>query len=124
MRLVLDTDSRVNAIRSYRSGEIVISNRRCIAPCIVSPAQLIEAWNVGAPERLTLEQLQPLLQLQPHPQIVLVGTIDGARRAPLDLRRALETRGIAIEYMDLGAACRTYNVLAQEGRAVAAALFP
>jgi uncharacterized protein len=34
----------------------------------------------------------------------------------------LLNRGIGLEVMDTGAACRTYNVLASEGRAVAAAL--
>jgi uncharacterized protein len=32
-------------------------------------------------------------------------------------------RSVSIEPMDLPAACRTYNILALEGRAVAAALF-
>ena len=40
------------------------------------------------------------------------------------LRAALKARGIAIEAMDTGAACRTYNVLLAEDRRVAAALLP
>jgi uncharacterized protein len=40
------------------------------------------------------------------------------------LRRMLEARGVALEVMNLGAACRTYNVLAQERREVVAGLFP
>lgn len=122
MRLVLDHDATVNTIRSYGSGEVQINDRRCTAPCIVTPQQLIIDWPVPAPQQLTLQQLQPLLQLQP--QIVLVGVAGGPLRAPAELRRELESRGIALEFMDLGGACRTYNVLAQEGRAVAAALFP
>jgi uncharacterized protein len=31
-------------------------------------------------------------------------------------------RGIGVEIMDTGAACRTYNILAGEGRTVVAAL--
>jgi len=45
-------------------------------------------------------------------------TLAGALRA--ELRRA----GIAVEAMDTGAACRTYNVLLAEDREVAAALIP
>jgi uncharacterized protein len=41
---------------------------------------------------------------------------------PAALRRALREAGIVTEIMDTGAACRTYNVLAAEGRRVAAAL--
>jgi uncharacterized protein len=40
------------------------------------------------------------------------------------LRPALAARQLALEAMELGAACRTYNVLAQEDRSVAALLFP
>jgi uncharacterized protein len=41
---------------------------------------------------------------------------------PAALRAALRAKGIVIEPMDTGAACRTYNVLAAEGRKVAAAV--
>jgi uncharacterized protein len=37
---------------------------------------------------------------------------------------ALKAKGIVAEVMDIGAACRTYNVLRAEGRQVAAALVP
>lgn len=36
----------------------------------------------------------------------------------------MKTKGIVVEVMDLGAACRTYNVLRAEGRQIAAALIP
>ncbi|MBP6781208.1 MAG: hypothetical protein KA148_11820, partial [Ottowia sp.] len=36
--------------------------------------------------------------------------------------RALIEAGIGVEAMDTGAACRTYNILAGEGRRVIAAL--
>ncbi len=49
---------------------------------------------------------------------------DGLRDALRHLGRQLAAREISLEVMDLGAACRTYNVLAQEDRAVAALLFP
>ena len=38
------------------------------------------------------------------------------------LLRGLIERGIGVETMDTAAACRTYNILAQEGRRVVAAL--
>jgi uncharacterized protein len=53
---------------------------------------------------------------------VLLGSPRVGERPPRALRRLLELQGIALECMELGAACRTYNVLAQEGRAVAAGL--
>jgi len=38
------------------------------------------------------------------------------------VRRAFAEAGLALEPMDTGAACRTYNVLLAEGRPVGAAL--
>jgi len=55
-------------------------------------------------------------------ELLLLGL--GRRIAPVsgDLRGALRSHGIAVEVMDTGAACRTYNVLLAEERRVAAAL--
>jgi uncharacterized protein len=49
---------------------------------------------------------------------------DAVRDALRHVGRQLAAKQISLEAMDLGAACRTYNVLAQEDRAVAALLFP
>ncbi|NJR14118.1 MAG: hypothetical protein HC779_08170 [Phyllobacteriaceae bacterium] len=57
------------------------------------------------------------------PLIVIAGTSAAERLAPPDIRRLCRDRGIALEAMELGAACRTYNVLLQEERRVVAALF-
>ena len=53
----------------------------------------------------------------------LLGT--GARQIFLDAEytRFLAARGIGLEVMDTGAACRSYNILAGESRPVVAALF-
>jgi uncharacterized protein len=57
-------------------------------------------------------------------ELLLLGL--GRRIAPVSaaLRQALKSRGIAVEPMDTGAACRTYNVLLAEDRRIAAALLP
>ena len=48
---------------------------------------------------------------------------DAAQRFPQPrLMRALVEAGIGLEVMDLGSACRTYNILVAEHRNVAAAL--
>jgi uncharacterized protein len=122
MRLLLDNDSSINTVRAYQRDEVVIGTRRLRAPCIVSATRLIADWPVDSIATLTLEQLEPLLTLSPR--IVLLGAVESSPRAPAPLRLALERRGIALETMELGAACRTYNVLAQEGREVVAGLLP
>ena len=122
MRLVLETDPQILTVRRYAPGEIEIAGQLLRSPCIVSARQLISEWQASAVNTLDLNIMEPLLALQPR--IVLLGSDAPEARAPGELRRALEGRGIALEVMNLGAACRTYNVLAQELRAVVAGLFP
>ena len=57
-------------------------------------------------------------------ELLLLGL--GSRMVPVaaSLRSWLKSVGIALEAMDTGAACRTYNVLLAEDRRVAAALLP
>jgi uncharacterized protein len=122
MRLVLDSDPQILTVRSYTRGEIDIGGRKIHAPCIVSAARLITDWAVPSPAALDLASLEPLLALRPS--VVLIGTDGADVAASVALRRTLEVRRVAFEVMNLGAACRTYNVLAQERREVVAGLFP
>jgi len=55
-------------------------------------------------------------------ELVILGSGAKLRFAQPSLYRGLIESRIGIETMDLGAACRTYNVLAAEGRSVLAAL--
>ncbi|MEM8744316.1 MAG: MTH938/NDUFAF3 family protein [Pseudomonadota bacterium] len=53
---------------------------------------------------------------------LLFGTGDKRHIPSLEISRAFLEAGVGLEIMDTGAACRTYNVLLGEARAVAAAL--
>jgi uncharacterized protein len=119
MRLLLDNDSTIVTVRSYGPTELLIGSARYRHSCVVCPTA-VSAWPMTALESLDVAALAALLDLQP--QVVLLGINASSPRAPLAVRRALEQRGIALETMELGAACRTYNVLATEGRAVVAGL--
>jgi uncharacterized protein len=73
------------------------------------------------PAALTKEHVQSLIDL--HPEVILLGT--GASQifpAP-QLLAPLYPLRIGIEVMTTDAACRTFNVLVSEGRAVLAVLF-
>ena len=122
MRLILDKDPEILTVRRYAPGEIEIGTEIVRGPCIVSPQRLIRDWPATSIAALELAQLEPLLAFKPA--IVILGSTAPEARAPLPLRRLLEERAIALEVMNLGAACRTYNVLAQELRSVVAGLLP
>ena len=80
------------------------------------------AWAVADISTIAAEDLSTVISATPPVDILLIGC--GASAVPLDaaLREVLREKGIGTEIMDTGAACRTFNVLVAEDRAVAAAL--
>ena len=122
MRLTLDSDPRINLVRSYDAGVIVIGEQRITRPCIVSPQRLLVDWTASAIADLSDAQLQPLWEL--GADIALLGAGERQEFAAARIRAAFRSRGMALECMSLGAACRTYNILASEARSVVAGLFP
>jgi uncharacterized protein len=86
---------------------------------LLAPDTLVEDWRPRAIEELEPADMEALLALQPA--LVLLGSGASLRfPAPAVLATCL-TRGIGIEVMDNAAAARTFNLLAGEGRRVAAA---
>lgn len=92
-------------------------------PTLVSVG-LIAAWPVGGLAEATPASLAAVLDVEPAIELLILGC--GSRLAPPPrvLSVALRDRGIGLEPMDSGAACRTYNLLLVEGRSIAAALLP
>lgn len=111
----------MNLIGRYGPGLLQINGRDLGGPCMVAPGFLKDEW-IADIAALDVAALEPLWPLQPR--IVLLGAAPPPTEHLRPLRAALAARQIALEVMDLGAACRTYNVLAQEDRPVVALLFP
>jgi uncharacterized protein len=122
MRLLLESDPRINLVRRYDAGVIVIGEQRITHPCIVTPQQLLLDWSASSIAELSEAQLEPLWALRAD--IVLLGAGETQQLPGAALRAAFRSRGIALECMSLGAACRTYNILANEARSVLAGLLP
>src|SRR5260364_446925 len=92
---------------------------------IVMPEGPVRAWPAPSFAALTHACFQDLIQtLSGSAMIELLLFGSGARlRFPSpQLMTPFVERNIALETMDSHAACRTYNILAAEGRRVAAAL--
>ena len=77
-------------------------------------------WNCARFEDLTEEHFAVLAEARP--EMVIFGSGSRLRFPPPAFMRALMQRRIGLETMDTLAACRTYNILAGEGRQVIAAL--
>jgi uncharacterized protein len=91
-------------------------------PLLVLPDRTL-TWSATGAAAITAESLRPVIE-HGAVQILLLGLGRYLEPLPDPLRAELRRAGIAIEPMDTGAACRTYNVLLAEDRQVAAALLP
>jgi uncharacterized protein len=108
-------------VRAYSPTELHISEQIVRTRCIVTPTELITDWVPLAYADLDLSHTDTLLALTPD--VVVLGTGPVLRFPPAAFRGLFARAGIGLEVMDLGAACRTFNVLVQEERRVVAALF-
>ncbi len=108
-------------IQGYGGGGFRVGGETYRGSIVVFPTATL-AWPVAALDQLTPGSFAPVTAAEPQVRILLIGC--GAEVAPLpaEIRHSLEEHGIAAEIMDTGAACRTFNVLLAEDRAVAAAL--
>jgi uncharacterized protein len=110
-------------IQSYNANGFKVSGVVHSGAIIVLP-EATEIWTAENFSGLSLENFSTLIERSREIDVVLLGT--GAKMeffAP-SLKKALKGKGLMVEAMDSGAACRTYNVLMAEGRRVAAALLP
>lgn len=78
------------------------------------------AWDCASFEQLNAAHFTRIAELQP--ELVIFGSGTRLRFPPPAFLRDLMGRRIGVETMDTLAACRTYNILAGEGRHVIAAL--
>jgi uncharacterized protein len=120
MKFTLDRPATPNVVRAYSPGLLRIGDREFLRSVVLSAATLLDDWRPQRIEDLAVADLEPALALQP--EVLLLGS--GARQVfpPSELLARLYASRVGFEVMDTGAACRTYNVLLAEGRAVVAAL--
>jgi len=109
-------------IRSVGPDGIRINEQLWAEAIALTPDGSIDSWDSAPVADLQEDHFAPLLAQSP--ELVLVGS--GARNEflPRELTFAFARIGVGLEVMDTAAAARTYNVLAMEGRRVAAVLYP
>jgi uncharacterized protein len=119
MKLINHIPDFAYALTGHGPGFVLLNKERIETSVVVSPTQVLSTW---APhfEALTEEDFARLLAFKP--ELVLLGTGSTFRFPRPALTRPLVDAGIGLEVMDTQAACRTYSVLASEGRRVVAAL--
>ncbi len=106
-------------IQGYGGGGFRILQTRHEGSVLVLPDQT-RPWAAASADEITADGLSFLFDSAP--KILLIGYGPGFLPIPEDLRKAIKARGAVLEWMNTGAACRTFNVLLGEERSVAAAL--
>ena len=111
--------SDVQTISGHGPGWIAVSGEKITTSVIIgSRGERIE-W-AGSFEDLGTEHFETLAAL--GVEVVIFGSGKRIRFPKPQWLAPLAERRIGLETMDTAAACRTYNILAQEGRVVVAAL--
>ena len=122
MKFELDSARSAYTIRGYQADCILIGDQRFSGPLVITPDGIhIDLLPQNFAELLA-KHLQAVAAL--GAEIIIVGS--GAKQIflPPALSQALAANGVGVEVMNTPAACRCYNVLASEARAVAGVLYP
>jgi uncharacterized protein len=119
MKFTQQRQDGVNLIRRYGADHIVVGEREMRASCIVG-ARILVPWSPRSVDELSAESIAPLFDLTPEVVVLATGVTQRFPRAAL--RAEFAMRKIGLEVMEIGAACRTYNVLISEERKVLAAV--
>ncbi len=114
------------SVTSHGPGFLSINGSRFSTSILVTPDSPPQAWDCGHANEFGERHVAALRALQP--ELILLGTgpvqvMPNPRlMASLMSRSPAGEPAIGIEVMDTAAACRTFNLLAAEGRRVLAAL--
>jgi uncharacterized protein len=109
-----------NVVTGLGPGWVRIGATDYRASLVLTPETIVPGFAPSGFEGLAESEFAALLAYQP--EVVLFGTGATLRFPHPGLTRALIDARVGLEVMDTPAACRTYNILAAEGRSVVAAL--
>jgi uncharacterized protein len=108
------------SINAYGPGWVAVNGQKWTESLVLGSSGELQAWDSPNFESLTPSHFDRLAL--GRPELVIFGSGARLRFVSPALLRGLIEYGIGVETMDTPAACRTYNILAGEGRRVVAAL--
>jgi uncharacterized protein len=109
-----------NVITGVGPDWVRVGSREYRENLVLTAETIVAGWAAGGFDALAEADFERLVALAPD--LVVLGTGPALRFPHPRITRALVAARIGLETMDTAAACRTFNVLAAEGRRVAAAL--
>ena len=121
MKVTTAAPAERQLIQAYGDGGFRVSGITYRGSIIILPRMTME-WTVQSYKSVTSTNLKPLSTANSSIELLLIGCGVSMQPPRAEIRNYLKELNITPEWMDTGAACRTYNVLASENRAVGAAL--
>jgi uncharacterized protein len=118
MQLTLENPDFKYLLRGTNKNTVLVNERWMEKSFILTPFELFESWRPNNIHELAVDDMQALLAFKPS--VVILGSGQHHKFPVPAVLAACLTQGIGIEVMDNAAAARTFNVLATEGRKVAA----
>lgn len=122
MDLSLDNNAGRYKIRSYSPGSIIVNDATYQDPIIVGLEVLCENQLPVDLSELNKELLEEL-KISDY-EVVILGTGNNQQFPSWDLLEQAQMMGTPLEVMATDAACRTFTILASDGRKVLALLYP
>jgi len=123
MKLYLDNPANTHVVTGYGDDHVMIDKQRHEGNLLLTASRIVTDWAPAAGGDLAgLTEADLAAAAGLGAQILIVGTGRRQRFPQPQLLRPLVEARIGFEFMDFAAACRTYNILVGEGRAVALAL--
>lgn len=120
MKFAQDSQQEGHFITSYSTSSVSINGKEFSQSLIITATKLDENWGVNAIELLQLSHIEKILSF--NPELVIIGTGEKLIFPAVESYANIINHGVGIDFMDTGAACRTYNILMSEGRDVVAGL--
>jgi uncharacterized protein len=119
MKFSEDSDKKYYRILQYDKGFIDVNGKRISNSLIISPDR-IKDWEPTLFSDMMQVHIYEISKLKP--EVIILGT--GAKQIfpPREILKALVETRVGFEIMSTSAACRTYNIIAGEGRNVVAGL--
>jgi uncharacterized protein len=110
----------VQSISGYGPGWVGVNGEKITSSVVIGSKGQRQAWHCGQFGEITAEHFAQLAELDA--ELVIFGSGSRIRFPQGAWLKPLMAKRIGLETMDTPAACRTYNILAGEGRNVVAAL--
>ena len=120
MKFAQDSQEDGYVITAYDDNSVSINGKTFSQSLVVASTRLHEHWGIADIEQLTSSHIELVLSLQP--ELIIIGTGNNLVFPAVEIYSGIIEHGIGVDFMDTGAACRTYNILMSEGRDVVAGL--